>query len=286
MLNKKIIIGLTGSTGNLGKNFTKIFKNKYKFIHYPHRIENKKNLEKWLKKNNQIEKFIHFAAISNKNIINKNKKNALKINYTSTVQLINFLNKCNNIKYFNFISSSNVYKNSNNTLIESSFRKSSNYYGFTKIKVENYIIKNAKKLNFKVGISRIFNYTSPDQTYGYLIPDIINKLKNNRNKKIVTFTNFNQKREFTHIDDVCLGVELMVKNNFEGPLNISSDNRISLKNLAQLIAKKMKLKIKIKTNTKTSSLISNTKQLKKLGYKPKKNIKNIINELEKKNFFN
>ena len=48
----------------------------------------------------------------------------------------------------------------------------------------------------------------------------------------------------------------------------------------------MKLKIKIKTNTKTSSLISNTKQLKKLGYKTKKNIKNIINYLKKKNFFN
>ena len=37
-------------------------------------------------------------------------------------------------------------------------RKKTNYYGVTKLKLENYILTNKKKFNYKIGIGRIFNY--------------------------------------------------------------------------------------------------------------------------------
>ena len=47
----------------------------------------------------------------------------------------------------------------------------------------------------------------------------------------------------------------MLKNNKAGPVNISSGNKIVLKNLVKLIMKKMNLKIKLKTDNKRINLI-------------------------------
>ena len=141
MLNNKEIIGLTGSSGILGKSFYNYYKNHYRFVRYPHRIENNLKLLKWLKKNSKLSKFIHFAAISNKKKVLKNKKKALTINHYSTMNLMNLLNDNTRINYFFFISSSNVYKSSLKPLKESSKRKPNNFYGYTKFKTENFIKK-------------------------------------------------------------------------------------------------------------------------------------------------
>ncbi len=282
---KKNIIGLTGSSGILAKNFIKNYKKNYNFIKYPHRLEDKRKLQHWLKKNFRINKFIHFAAISNKKNINEDKKKALKVNFKSSINLLNLLNKNTNLKYFNFISTSNVYKSSKKPLTENSVCKPSNFYGYTKLKTEKYIKKNQKKFKFKIGISRVFNFTTPQQSLGYFIPDVIQKLKKNKKEKEIFFSNLNQKREFSHIDDVCLALNLMLKNNKVGPVNISSGNKIVLKNLVKLIMKKMNLKIKLKTDNKRINLIPSIHKLKQLGFKPKKNISDILRDFEKKKCF-
>ncbi len=285
MLVKKKIIGLTGSSGVLGKRFIKNYKKKYKFVKYPYRLENTKKINYWTKKNSKIDKFIHFAAISNKSIIKKNPKKALEVNYKSTINLINLLNKNTNLKYFNFISTSNVYKSSLRSLKENSVCQPNNYYGHTKLKTENYIQKNSKEFNFKIGVSRVFNYTSPDQSEGYFIPDVIRKLKKRKKEKRIFFSNLNQRRNFSHIDDICLAINHMLEKNSKGFFNISSGNTIILKDLVKIIIKKMNLKIKLQTDKKKNNLVPNINKLKRLGYKPKKKLKDILYEFEKKGRF-
>ena len=77
----------------------------------------------------------------------------------------------------------------------------------------------------------------------------------------------------------------MLKNNKVGPVNISSGNKIVLKNLVKLIMKKMNLKIKLKTDNNKINLIPSIHKLKQLGFKPKKNILNILKDFEKKKCF-
>ena len=141
------IIGLTGSTGSLGKTILKF--NKINKINcYKNDILNRSAVFDWIKKN-KIDIVIHLAAIVPIKVVNKNKKEAEKVNYIGTK---NIVDACiaNKVKWFFFSSTSHVYKQSKNSLNELSATKPYSFYGKTKLKAEKYIIKNFEKLPNKV----------------------------------------------------------------------------------------------------------------------------------------
>ena len=65
-LYKKLL--LTGASGNLGKVFFKKYKNKYKIIKFPYRLEQKKKLIQWISYHKDAELFLHLAGLSGKKI--------------------------------------------------------------------------------------------------------------------------------------------------------------------------------------------------------------------------
>ena len=110
-------IGITGSTGNLGTYLKKILINN-DLIYFKKRIENKKDVNNWIIKNN-FDSIIHLAAIVPTALINKNKKLALKINVQGTINIVNGINKFANKKiWFFYSSTSHVYKFNNNAIKE------------------------------------------------------------------------------------------------------------------------------------------------------------------------
>ena len=141
---KKKIVCITGSSGNLGRYFYKQYSKKYTIRKYPHRIEDINLFKQWIKKNNSINYFIHFAGISGKNYLN-NKK-CLKINYLSTINILNVLKsfKLKKFKYFLYISTSHVYKFSDKKISENFLRVPNTIYGISKKKTEDFILKKKK----------------------------------------------------------------------------------------------------------------------------------------------
>ena len=70
----KQIVGLTGSSGILGKYFVKKYKKKFIFKPYRGRIENVIHFKNWIKKNKNIDFFLHFAALASVKNCEKNNK--------------------------------------------------------------------------------------------------------------------------------------------------------------------------------------------------------------------
>ena len=126
---KRIVI--TGSSGLLGKYFSKKFKKKYIIYKYPYRIENIKKFAKWIKRKN-FEYFIHFAAISK-----KSPRKLNRINSIASVNIIKHLSKKKSLKYFLFISTSHVYRYSKTKISEKQKPKPINNYGLSKKRVED-----------------------------------------------------------------------------------------------------------------------------------------------------
>ena len=178
---------ITGGSGLLGSYFYKKYKNIYSITKYPHRIEKFKKFEKWLS-NRKFNYFIHFAAIT-KNESKQFKKILNLVNVKSPIRILNTVNKkkIDDFSYFLFISSSHVYGYSKVKIKETKKRIPKNIYGKTKKKVEDYIINNRKKFNFKIGIARIFNSTGPKQKKGNFVPDMISKMKNIKMIKNIFF---------------------------------------------------------------------------------------------------
>jgi nucleoside-diphosphate-sugar epimerase len=178
-----------------------------------------------------------------------------------------------NFKYFLFISSSHVYGFHKKKILEGDKRKPFNKYGNSKKNVEDFIIKNKKKFYFKIGIARIFNFTSNKQNYGHFVPDMYSKIKNRKN-----LINLNINRDFIHIDDVTRSLELMIKKQIDKPINICSGKKINLISLTKklnLMTFNRDLKFINSKKKNNQDIYGNNNLLKKLGIKKFKNL-NII----------
>ena len=254
-------IGITGSSGSLGKallkkiGFNKIFR-------FKGRLENKKKINEWIKKNS-FDCVIHLAAIVPVNIVNNDKKKAFNVNYIGTKNLIDSIKKNSKRKiWFFYSSTSHVYKVGNSKKKEMEKTNASTYYGKTKELSEKYILRNKKYLSVCVG--RIFSYTAKTQKNYYLIPNLINKLK--IKKKIILFKNLNHYRDFLSIEDITSAIKLLMKNKATGIYNICSGKKIYLVDLVQAINRNYKKNLKFNSNSKSTSLIGDNSKLKKIGW--------------------
>lgn len=268
----KQTVGITGSSGILGSHFIKKYRKKFNFKIFNKRLEKKRDIEDWIKKNKNINIFIHMGAIASINQAAKYPKKTFSVNSKASIQFLKLIKKNNlkKLKYFLFISTSHIYKPSFNPLSEISKKKPANVYGKSKLKVENYILKNKKNFNFKIGIARIFNFYSKKQKKGFFIPDIIKKIS--FRKREIYFKKINTFRDYIDLNDICEILYFMISKKINKPLNVGSGERINLLNIIDIIKNKLKSSTIIKFEMKKyPGLISNIRLLRKFGYKKKIN---------------
>ena len=258
-------IGLTGSTGSLGKT---IIKNNNEFLIRIFRddIRNRKKVFEWVN-DNDFDVVIHLAATVPIKVVNKNPHKAKAINFVGTKNLVDACIK-KKIKWFFFASTSHVYKSSNKKISEKSIKKPISYYGKTKLWAERYIAKKFSIAKIQYCIGRIFSTTNKNQKKNYLVPDLKYKIKNLERKKII-LSNLNHYRDFISMDDISKIIFVLYKKKFNGILNLGSGNGIFLKDIARIIAKRYNKKIIFNDNKKITYLIAKISKLQKY-YKLKK----------------
>ena len=271
------LIGLTGSTGLLGQSLKKKLRklNNYKLNCYKGDITNKSQLKKWFKVNSFCY-VIHLAAIVPVKKVNKNINFAKKVNIGGTKNIINEINKKKSIKWFFFSSSSHVYQFNNKEVRETSIKKPFSIYGKTKLEAEKFIEKKInKKIKFCVG--RIFSLEGKNKDDSYFLPGLLKKIRKNK----VIEGDFNQFRDFIHVDDVAEAVVILLKKEQVGIYNIASGKKTRFYELINLFSKLLKRKIKFKN---TVSKVSNSsyadiyKIKKAINWKVKKKVFYIIKD--------
>ena len=272
----KFKCGITGHTGVLG---SEVLKKKLgvKFIKFKGDLTIKKDVKDWLK-NNKLNIIFHFAAVVPTRMVINNFKHANNVNYIGTKNLVDeLIRQKKDIKWFFFSSTSHVYSFSKKKISENFQTNPSSKYGLTKLKAENYISKKLRKNKIPYCIGRIFSFTNKRQTADFVIPNILLKAK--KAKKVVQFENVNNYRDFLSTKDICKAIELLFIKKSTGIFNIGSGKPVSISNIIKLIFSKYHKKFHIKDKTRGNSLIANNSKIKKLNWKPTKNIKSIIEEL-------
>ena len=268
---KKISIGITGSSGSLGKELLK-FK-EYRFIKYKGDIRSKNKIRNWFKMN-KFDAIFHLAAIVPIIDVNSNKEKAYDVNYIGTKNIVDEV-KIHKIKWFFFSSTSHVYASNKNKISEKSICKPISYYGYTKKKSEDYIIKNFKKSNIKYCIGRIYTTKNINQKKNYLIPDLKKKIQ--KSKKNIILKNLNHYRDFISMTDISKIIFFLFRKNFKGIVNLGTGKEVHLKKIGKIIAKKYRKKISFDDNKIPTFLIANINKLRKI-YKSKINL-NLENKI-------
>jgi nucleoside-diphosphate-sugar epimerase len=270
---------ITGSSGVLGSYI--IQKNpKVNFLKFKGDITNKKEITNWILKKN-FDVFLHLAAIVPTSEINKNYIKAKKINYDGTKNIVDALLLKKNIWFF-YASSSHVYASSSNKIRENSKLKPITLYGKLKYLSELYILKKLEKSKINYCIGRIFSFTCFTQKESFLVPSIFKKNKTT-SSSLVVFKNTNHFRDFVSIGDINRAIFFLLKKKSTGIFNIGSGKKINLNFLVKKICKIFNNIPVFKNNHKITYLVANIEKIKKLGWRPKDNINDILENYNFKN---
>mgnify|MGYP003685492051 CR=1 FL=1 len=287
-MKRKILI--TGSSGYIAKNIAIKLKKKNFLIYGIGRGKwTKKDYKKWgyidqingrLTKKNLSKynfKFDFIIHCAGSGIVGLRKKKDFNNNVKSTISLLNFIRKTQNKPKIIFMSSYSIYGNNFKDSISEKFvTKPVSIYAINKKKAENLLLNFSKKYTADLMILRIASLYG-EGLKKQLIYDACLKISKGLNN---FFGTGREKRDFIHISDLVNIVLYFCKKGFSNSniVNCGSGRGRKIKDVLKLISKDFKMKNKIifnkkKLNTNPINLISNIKQLKRIGVKPNKNFK-------------
>ena len=267
------VIDLLKYSGN-SLNHLYLFKN-FKLIVGD--VRNKTLIKKEIKKNEFI---IPLAALVGAPLCEKNKKEAISVNFNSIKLLMKYINKKHKVIYLTSNSGYGVGKK-NKFCDEKSPLNPISLYGTTKVQAEKIVMKSQNVICFR--LATVFGYSHRMRTDLLVNNFVFNSIK----KKELKLFEPHFRRNFIHIKDVVDGILYSIKNfkrlkSNVYNLGLSSAN-LSKYMLAKKIKQKLKyLKIKIIKNMKDPDqrnyYVSN-KKIEKKGFKAKIKIESGINEL-------
>ena len=189
---------------------------------------------------------IHLAANSD---ISKGVDNP-SVDFENTIiatqNVLNAMLK-NKIKKIIYPSGSGVYGNISHISIPENYGPliPVSHYGASKLAAEAMISSFVHMHDFTALIFRFANVIGPGQTHGVAY-DFIRKIIK-ENKILNVLGNGTQLKSYIHVDDVISGIFIACKNNSKNIdyYNLSTDDSISVKEIAELVVFKMGLKTKI-----------------------------------------
>ena len=240
-------------------------------------VRNKSLIRKEIKKNEFI---IPLAALVGAPLCEKNKKEAISVNFNSIKLLMKYISKKNKVIYLTSNSGYGVGKK-NKFCDEESPLNPISLYGTTKVQAEKVVMKSQNVICFR--LATVFGYSYRMRTDLLVNNFVFNSIK----KKELKLFEPHFRRNFIHVIDVVDGILYSI-NNFNRlksniyNLGLSSAN-LSKYMLAKKIKQKLKyLKIKIIKNMKDPDqrnyYVSN-KKIEKKGFRAKIRIESGINEL-------
>lgn len=240
---------------------------------------------------NKIDIIMHFAAYKavGESMINPEKYSD---NITSTINLLDLMAK-HNVKKIIYSSTAAVYgMPKKNPIDENHPTNTINYYGYTKLASENVIEWYSKIHNINYVFLRYFNiagdfglnYIDPEAEN--IFPIIMEVIFGKRDKLTIFGDNYDTRdgtcvRDYIDISDLIKAHILALKINDNQIINLGTSNGISVKELVDAVievtGKNFPYEIGKKREGDPATLIASNKKAKEiLGWKPQKNIKDMI----------
>jgi UDP-glucose 4-epimerase len=269
---------ITGGCGYLGKHISSFLSEKgYSIkIFDKNDPENKgdiTNIEDIKNSLEGVDIIIHLAALPQP-LCKENPKLANKINVEGTKNLVK---AATNVKKIIYFSTFHVYGKFSGTITEETETNPLNEYGKTKLKAEKICLDTKKGVVLR--FSNIYGAPLGDKGWDLVVNNFCKQAIDN--KEIIVKGDYNQKRDFVGIEDMKQALLLVLeKDTKEKVFNVSGNNIISIRELAEIIAELSGAKTVYEQESSTKQeFVYSSERLGKLGYNPKSNIKEEIKNI-------
>jgi GDPmannose 4,6-dehydratase len=297
-MNKVLITGAHGQDGIILSKI--LLKKKYKVfgvikkkrvkINLPEVTYFVNDLLNYSKTLNLIKKIkpniiIHFA--SNNYPFSKEKKinykNHYLENFVGTKNLIESVKK-NKKTYFVLAGSSRMFgKHTIGYVTEESQFKRTGFYESYKIDAHKLLMKYKYKYSFKATTVIFFNHDSIYRNNYFIIPKLVNSFIHKKYFFLKKIYNFNITGDFSHAEDICYAIYLLIKSmkNMD-KIILSSGKKTKINDIILYLAKIFNLQnIKFqKTQRQKATMIGiNSLAVKLLKWSPKKTVYDVVYEM-------
>jgi UDP-glucose 4-epimerase len=236
-----------------------------------------------------VDYVIHCATYNEKNSSIFPKENLIANGYATRLLLEDA--KKNNVSKFIYLSTFHVYGKNEGIIDEGTVSNPVSDYSISHLLAENFCLMYKKKYNLNTIILRISN--------GIGLPNKLNRdkwtlvlndmcLQAYKSNEIKLNSSGKQQRDFISIKDICFSIETILEKQIkEDIFNVSSQNSISIIELAKKVKNVFELKFKSKIRImsklddiqKIGKLTVLSKRLQSYGWKPKDSIEKVISEI-------
>ena len=286
---KKNIIVITGGAGFIGSALIKYFiklkleekiisidnyssgsvKNHIKSNQVKYIKAENKDIEKILKSyKKKIKVIFHFGEFSRIFQSFKNYKKCFEYNIHHSLKVIDFA-KDNNIKLIYSATSSNLGNNGKDENLSP--------YAWSKSKNIELIKNYSKWFGLKYELVYFYNVYGPGQILNSPMAAVIGIFEQQyiKNKPLTIVKPGNQRRDFTHVDDITNGCYLAWKKGKQNEYMLGTQKTYTIKEIAHFFNSKIKY-LPSRPGERFGSTIKNNNAKNILGYKSKIDIKDYI----------
>lgn len=246
--------------------------------------KNKKEIYNYIKRI-KPETVVHLGS-DNPSYMDKVKSDKFyKENIYFTKSLIEAL-VGNNLKvHFIFSNSSQIFSKNKNKVNEKSRLNALTHYSRFRVDILNSLLKLKNNKNFSYTNLILFNHDSKLRNKKFLLPRLVKAIKNKDSKFINEIYKENIIADFSHAEEICNAIYLLIKKNISvNNLILSSGIKTKVNDLIEYLILKYKLNIKLSLKVKKNNnyLVGDNNLAKKLlKWRPKKNILDALIEMYK-----
>jgi len=145
------------------------------------------------------------------------------------------------------------------------------------------LMKYKYKYSFKATTAIFFNHDSIYRNNYFLIPKLVNSLIHKKYFFLKKIYNFNITGDFSHAEDICYAIYLLIKSvkNMD-KIILSSGKKTKINNIILYLVKIFKIKnIKFQKPTKQKKTLIGINSLarKLLKWTPRKTVYDVVNEM-------
>ena len=221
----------------------------------------------------------HLAAISSPK--NEDRAKVMKINVGGTLNLLRAIKKFSPQAKVLLVSTGYVYGNCQKAA-ESDRPNAREPYAQSKLKMEQEALGKFPEL--KIYIARAFNHSGSGQQLGFFFPDLAKKINEAKKSgsKTIEVINPDSARDFMHVKDTVAAYKLILAKGRAGEIyNVATGKKYKIIDLVARMLKAADLKntkISRKEKKGVMSLVGSNERLKRLGFKPKHSIDDVISD--------
>ena len=235
----KIIIA--GGNGFLGKALVKEIINEAEIVLHPNRFEfdllNKDSIKHYLQQYHAEKiKLVIAAACTPYSVTPADQPEKMMENSTMIENLVEVISEYNiNPERIIYLSTIDVYKETNETITEDAAKEPETYYGAAKLAAESFLEVYATKKNVPVALLRLSQVYGPGDNSPKFIPSVIASAV--KEKRISLHGDGKLYRDFIYINDVTNIIIHFIKTAqpLQGAFNLSTGHSCSLYEAAMIV---------------------------------------------------